>query len=169
MQQLREPVLEALARLGIAYEMEEHPPMFTTDDMQAFGIGGRGQILKNLFLRDAKGKRHFLVVTASEKKADLDALREALGSTRLSFGSAERLMRCLHTTQGSVSPFAVLHDRDNAVEVVFDKALAGLARRLAAGGADSETGERGAEYCCINFPRGGFMDRLISVLEGKDT
>ena len=38
MQQLREPVLEALARLGIAYEMEEHPPMFTTDDMQAFGI-----------------------------------------------------------------------------------------------------------------------------------
>ena len=37
-------------------------------------------------------------------------------------------MRCLHTTQGSVSPFAVLHDRDNAVEVVFDKALAGLAR-----------------------------------------
>ena len=128
MQQLREPVLEALARLGIAYEMEEHPPMFTTDDMQAFGIGARGQILKNLFLRDAKGKRHFLVVTASEKKADLDALREALGSTRLSFGSAERLMRCLHTTQGSVSPFAVLHDRDNAVEVVFDKALAGLAR-----------------------------------------
>lgn len=103
--------------------------MFTTDDMQAFGIGARGQILKNLFLRDAKGKRHFLVVTASEKKADLDALREALGSTRLSFGSAERLMRCLHTTQGSVSPFAVLHDRDNAVEVVFDKALAALRAR----------------------------------------
>ena len=43
MQQLREPVLEALARLGIAYEMEEHPPMFTTDDMQAFGIGARGR------------------------------------------------------------------------------------------------------------------------------
>ena len=48
-------------------------------------------------------------------------------------------------------------------------ALAGLARRLAAEGADSETGERGAEYCRVNFPRGGFMDRLISVLEGKDT
>lgn len=48
-------------------------------------------------------------------------------------------------------------------------ALAGLARRLAAGGADPEMGERGAEYCRVNFPRGGFMDRLISVLEGKDT
>ena len=48
-------------------------------------------------------------------------------------------------------------------------ALAGLARRLAAGGADPETGARGAEYCRVNFPRGGFMDRLISVLEGKDT
>jgi prolyl-tRNA editing protein proX len=128
MQPLREPVLEALSRLGISYEMVEHPPMFTTDDMQAFGMGEHGKVLKNLFLRDAKGKRHFLVVTSSEKKADLEALRTALGSTRLSFGSSERLQRFLNTTQGSVCPFAVLHDKDNAVEVVFDKSLCGLAR-----------------------------------------
>ena len=68
MQPLREPVLEALSRLGISYEMVEHPPMFTTDDMQAFGMGEHGKVLKNLFLRDAKGKRHFLVVTSSERK-----------------------------------------------------------------------------------------------------
>lgn len=111
MQPLREPVLEALSRLGISYEMVEHPPMFTTDDMQAFGMGEHGKVLKNLFLRDAKGKRHFLVVTSSEKKADLEALRTALGSTRLSFGSSERLQRFLNTTQGSVCPFAVLHDQ----------------------------------------------------------
>ncbi|MEG1972140.1 MAG: YbaK/EbsC family protein, partial [Oscillospiraceae bacterium] len=80
-------------------------------------------ICKNLFLRDAKGKNHFLMVMPAEKRADLVALAGKIDSTKLSFASAERLSKYLGVPQGSVSPFAVLNDSENDVTVVFDNDL----------------------------------------------
>ena len=87
------------------------------------GIFKGAQICKNLFLRDAKGKRHFLVVVPAEKRVDLSTLPEKIESTRLSFASAERLMKYLKLESGHVSPLAVINDDENRVEVVIDKEL----------------------------------------------
>ena len=120
----REKVLQKLEDMGIPYEIEDHPAVYTIDEMESLGIGARGDIVKNLFLRDAKGKRHFLVLLLQDKQADLKSIRAQLGTSALSFASEDRLLRCMNLTKGAVSPLGVLNDVEQAVEVVFDKDLA---------------------------------------------
>ena len=106
--------------MGISYEVEEHAPVFTIDEMRELGI--KGSVCKNLFLRDAKGRQHFLVVLPGDRQADLGALAAALGSSKLSFASEERL------TKGSVTPLAVIQDPDHTVQVLLDESLTGMDR-----------------------------------------
>ena len=76
---------------GIAYEMLEHEAVYNMEDMDKAGITAKGDVCKNLFLRDQKGKKHYLVVCPEEAKVDLADLSTQLMSTKLSFASAERL------------------------------------------------------------------------------
>ena len=109
---VKEAVFNKLNELGISYEVDEHQAAFTIEDIDKLGIFDKGVGCKNLFLRDGSGKRHFLLVAPEHKAVDLKSVKEQIGSSRLSFGSAERLDRCLKLTQGSVSPFCVLNDKD---------------------------------------------------------
>ncbi|NLL37502.1 MAG: prolyl-tRNA synthetase associated domain-containing protein [Fretibacterium sp.] len=118
-------VLTRLEEMGVPFEIDRHEAVYTIEAMVELGLDKRGDIVKNLFLRDAKGKRHFLVVLPGDKQADLKAIRAQLGCTALSFGSEDRLDRCLKLSKGAVSPLGVLNDSDHAVEVVLDKDLIG--------------------------------------------
>lgn len=120
-------VYETLDRLGVRYEAVAHQPAFTVEDMERIAFPPDVTIAKNLFLRDHRGKRHFLVVLRKDKAADLARLGEHLG-TRLSFASGERLARFLNLTPGAVSPFGILHDESRAVAVLVDSDLRGCAR-----------------------------------------
>ena len=91
----REKVFARLEELGVSYEVTEHPAVFTIGEMDALGLTAKGEVCKNLFLRDAKGRRHFLVVVPGEARADLRALAAQLESSKLSFASAERLEKYL--------------------------------------------------------------------------
>lgn len=122
---IKQQVYDKLNELGIKYDVEEHEAAFTIEDIDRLGLFKRGVGCKNLFLRDGSGKRHFLLVAPEHKSVDLKSVREQIGSSRLSFGSAERLDKCLKLTQGSVSPFGVLNDKDCCVELVFDEDLKG--------------------------------------------
>ena len=119
-------VFEALDRSGIAYRLVEHEAAYTVEDMDRFGLKAYGEIPKNLFLRDAAGKKHFLVVLRGDKTADLRALRAQLGTSALSFASEERLSKYLGLVKGAVTPFGVLNDEDRLITVVFDRDLTGL-------------------------------------------
>jgi Ala-tRNA(Pro) deacylase len=124
----RDRALQKLNEMGVAYEMEEHPAVYTIEEMEILGIGARGTVVKNLFLRDANGKRHFLVILAPEKQADLKSIRAQIGSSALSFASEERLQRLMKLTKGAVSPLGVLNDATQSVEVLYDGDLAGNPR-----------------------------------------
>lgn len=121
----QEKVFEMLKALGIEYQIMNHPAVFTIEEMDNLNITQYGDVCKNLFLRDAKGKRHFLVVLNKDKKADLKSIQKQLGCTRLSFASEERLFKYLHLQKGEVTPLAIINDPDAFVEVVLDKDLAG--------------------------------------------
>ena len=110
-----------LSHHGIPYEILDHPPVYTVEDMDAFGITQRGNIAKNLFLRDGSGKRHFLILLGKDKHVDLHQLREAIGCSRLSFASEERLAKYLCVKPGAVSPLGVLNDTQKAVEIYIDE------------------------------------------------
>lgn len=114
-------VYDYLKKNKISFETIEHEPVYTMEEMDAYGITKKGNICKNLFLRDAKGRRHFLVVLEKDKTADLKYISEQLQTTKLGFASDERLEQYLGVTKGAVSPMGLIHDEDGDVEVVFDK------------------------------------------------
>ena len=111
---------------GIPYEAVEHEAVFTMEEMERAGIDAHGCICKNLFLRDAKGRQHYLVTVPDERRVDLKWLSAALSSSKLSFASAERLDTYLKLPQGSVSPLGILNDESRSVIFAADAALASL-------------------------------------------
>ena len=100
-----------------------HPPVMTVAESERLVPPLPGAKTKNLFLRDRRGVRHFLVTVPHALAVDLNALGAALGAGRLGFASAERLSRHLGITPGSVSLLALVNDAAHAVEFVIDRAL----------------------------------------------
>src|SRR6478752_1671967 len=125
-----EAVFAALDALGIAYERYDHPPVFTGDDAAQHWAAIPGRGAKNLFLRNKKGNRHYLVILPIEKEADLRRFVKAIGDDRLSFGSPERLAEHLGLTPGSVSPFGLLNDPTHRVRVFVDAELRAAERLI---------------------------------------
>ena len=120
-----EEILQRLKELGIQYELIEHKAVFNMEEMDALGKDFfKGEtICKNLFLRDQKGKRHFLVTMKEEKQANLAEIAKSCLATKLSFASEERLKKYLNLTPGAVTPLAIINDEQKAVEVILDKDL----------------------------------------------
>lgn len=116
-------VYQVLNGLGIPYTRHEHPPVFTVEQAKQHWTDLSGAHCKNLFLRNKKGNRHYLVILLTSKQADLRLLNAKLNEDRLSFGSAERLEKYLGLTPGSVSPFGLINDRRKEVIVIVDRDL----------------------------------------------
>jgi Ala-tRNA(Pro) deacylase len=123
-------VYEALDALGIHYDWYEHPAVFTGESAAQHWGSIRATQVKNLFLRNKKGNRHYLVILEINKQADLRHLVKVIGDDRFSFGSPERLMATLGVTPGSVSPFGLLHDGSKDVRVIVDRDLRGVERLI---------------------------------------
>jgi Ala-tRNA(Pro) deacylase len=117
-----EILFERLSALGIAVETHSHPPVFTVEEAQAHCSHLPGGHCKNLLLRDKK-KRTYLLVALNERPIDLKTLPDKIGSGRLSFASADRLMQYLGVKPGSVTPFALINDPDQVVQVFLDRAM----------------------------------------------
>lgn len=116
---------ELIARfdeLGIVTSTTEHPPLHTVEESRALRGEIPGGHCKNLFLKDKKAAL-WLVVTLEETPVDLKALPARIGSARLSFGKPDLLMEILGVTPGSVTPFALINDRETAVNIVLDAAM----------------------------------------------
>jgi len=116
--------LDAFLRVhGIAASRHAHPPVMTVEESERLVPKLPGSKTKNLFLRDKKGARHFLVTVRHDLAVDLDALGSVLAARNLGFASPERLRKHLGVNPGSVSLLALVNDRDAAVEFVIDRAL----------------------------------------------
>ncbi len=123
MDEKQQRVYDVLDGLGIAYERYEHPPVFTAEEAAQHWTDIPATHVKNLFLRNKKGDRHYLVILEVHKQADLRSLVKVIGDDRLSFGSPERLEARLGLTPGSVSPFGLINDESRSVIVIVDEDL----------------------------------------------
>ncbi|HVH27379.1 MAG TPA: prolyl-tRNA synthetase associated domain-containing protein [Vicinamibacterales bacterium] len=117
------PVYARLEALGIPYARYEHPPIASAEEGERHWAGIDAVHCKNLFMRNQKGTRHYLVIIHYRKRANLRAVADQIGDGKLSFGSAERLMAHLGVTPGSVSPFGLIHDATHSVRVAIDRDL----------------------------------------------
>ena len=123
-----EKVEGRLRELQIVFDRYAHPPVATVEEAAQHWTSIDATHCKNLFLRNQKGNRHYLVVLTAAKKADLKAVAAQIGDGKLSFGSPERLMTHLGLTPGSVSPFGLINNQDHAVRVVLDDDLKAATR-----------------------------------------
>lgn len=118
----REELFERLESLGLQTTTRDHPPVFTVEEAQALRGEIPGGHCKNLFLKDDKGNI-WLIVCLEDAQIDLKAAPAKIGSRRLSFGKPDLLMEVLGVEPGSVTPFALINDSANRVNVVLDAAM----------------------------------------------
>ena len=119
----KEDIVKLLNEKNIEFELVEHEAVYTMEDIEKLNIKDKGTEVKNLFLRDEKGKNHFLIVAKEDTKIDMKELKNIINSSKLSFASEERLEKYLKLKRGSVSPFGILNDDQKAVKVFIDKNL----------------------------------------------
>lgn len=112
-----------LAALGIAYQVHEHPPVFTVEESSRHTRHIAGAHTKNLFLKDKDGVL-WLVTVPDHARVDLKALPGAIGCSRVSFGKAEDMERLLGISPGSVTALAAINDGQRQVRFVLDADLA---------------------------------------------
>ena len=120
-------ILKILSLLDIEYRRFDHIPLQTVEDSkkvqsQFLSTNDGGGHIKNLFLRDHK-KRNILLVAEQDRKIDLKALPMLLGTGRLSFGSAERLLENLGVRPGAVTPLSMINGVKTNVQLFFDSDL----------------------------------------------
>ena len=108
---------------NISYEYIEHPAAPTIDIAKQY-IGGEDVVLcKNLFFRNHKGNKHYLVIMDSSHQMDIHDIEKQLHQGKLSFASPERMMKYLGVTPGSVSLFTLLNDINHEVILFIDESL----------------------------------------------
>ena len=115
----RDDLFARFAELEISTETKEHPAVYTVEEARALRGDIPGGHCKNLFLKDKKGQL-WLVVCLEDAAIDLKSLPEKIGSARISFGKPDLLMEVLGVEAGAVTPFALINDTDNRVNVILD-------------------------------------------------
>lgn len=103
-------VLTFLEENGLDYKLHTHPPLPTIELALEYWKDIDSTHCKNLFFRNHKGNRHYLVVFECHKEMQIHSLEHMLKQGKLSFASAERMERCLGLLPGSVSPLGLIHD-----------------------------------------------------------
>ena len=116
-------VYEALERMGIPFDYYEHPEAPTIEIAVQFYRGEGTTLCKNLFFRNHKGNRHYLVIMDSRYPMDIHDMEHRLHQGKLSFASPERMMRYLGVTPGSVSLFTLVNDANHEVTLFIDRNL----------------------------------------------
>jgi Ala-tRNA(Pro) deacylase len=125
----QQAVYDKLAELNISFDYLEHPEAPTIEIARQYWEGFEGTHCKNLFFRNHKGNRHYLVIVYCDKQLDIHSLEKVLGQGKLSFASAQRMEKYLGLKPGSVSPFGLINDAEHHVYVFLDANLRN-ARRL---------------------------------------
>ncbi len=121
----RKRVFEVIQKLDIPYEIYEHPSAPTIEIAREYwsAIPGKVQHCKNLFFRNHKGNKHYLVIFDCEKNLAIHDLEQRLKQGKLSFASEERMMKYLGLSPGSVSLFGLVNDEAHHVHLFIDKNL----------------------------------------------
>ncbi|HID91744.1 TPA: prolyl-tRNA synthetase associated domain-containing protein [Candidatus Peregrinibacteria bacterium] len=111
-----------LENLNISFEKHEHEAFPTCEASGTYYTEkNMGKDCKSIFMRNRKGKKHYLIVLPANKKIDVLFLAEFLEEhPKMSFASDERLEKYLGLKAGSVTPFSLLHENAKEVIVVFD-------------------------------------------------
>jgi Ala-tRNA(Pro) deacylase len=110
-------------KLSIQFEYHEHPPVATIEDAKIHWENYNSGRCKNIFLRNHKGDRHYLVILEYLRQLNMRDLEKRLRQGKLTFASDKRLKKYLGVEPGSVSPFGLINDTGKHVHLFIDQKL----------------------------------------------
>jgi Ala-tRNA(Pro) deacylase len=113
-------LLEFLDSHDFHYRRVEHAPVYTCAQAERERPALPAVSTKNLFLRDKKGQRFYLVVTACEKSMDFKKLAGQTGASKLHFAEEEELQGRLGLSRGAVTVLGLVNDAGHQVELWMD-------------------------------------------------
>lgn len=114
-------VCDYLENSGVKYEIYHHEPAFTIDECRKIEEIIDGRICKNLLLATTTGNVYFLLMLSGEKKFVTKDVSKKLGTSRLSFASAEKMRELLNTEPGSLSVTSLFFDTEKKVSLAIDR------------------------------------------------
>jgi Ala-tRNA(Pro) deacylase len=110
-------------KLNIKFEYYEHPPLATIEDTKTHWKNYNSGRCKNIFFRNHKGDRHYLVILEHLRQLNIRDLEKRLKQGKLTFASDFRLKKYLGVEPGSVSPFGLINDSEKHVHLFIDEKL----------------------------------------------
>lgn len=113
-------VYDLLERLGVPFERVDHDAVGTIEGCAEIEKLLDIEICKNLFLRNSKGDQYYLLMLPGGKHLVTKDLAKKIGSTRLSFGTPEKMEEYLDITPGSVSVLGLMNDHGNNIQFLVD-------------------------------------------------
>ncbi|MBE6334901.1 MAG: prolyl-tRNA synthetase associated domain-containing protein [Bacteroidales bacterium] len=119
----RTKVYNYLNSNNIQYTTYEHPEAPTIEIARQYWHADGSKHCKNLFFRNHKGNRHYLVVFDCNQSLAIHDLEQRLKQGKLTFASEKRMEKYLGLKPGSVSPFGLINDTENHVHLFLDKNL----------------------------------------------
>ena len=127
---------DLLDSLGVAYQRIDHEPAMTMEICARIDETLQATICKNLLLCNRQCTSFYLLMIPGDKVFKTKDLSAQIGSSRLSFASAEHMLELLDITPGSVSVLGLMNDPENRVQLLIDE--------------DVEKGEYFGCHPCIN-------------------
>lgn len=114
---------DLLNRLSISYHRVDHQEAATLEECAMIDKVLCTHICKNLFLCNRQKTAYYLLLLEGNKVFKTKYLSAQIGSSRLSFASAEDMELILGVKPGSASVFALMNDKDMRVQLLIDKPL----------------------------------------------
>ncbi len=121
----RQELMEMLRKRGISFEITEHVPVFTIEEMLEAKLPYPEIIAKNLFVRDDKKRNYYLISVQEERKINLKEFQERFDTRKLSFASENDLMAIMNLIKGAVTPFGLLNDEERIIHFFIGKEFIG--------------------------------------------
>ena len=115
-------LLDLIRAKGIDIQIHKHEALFTVEDSEILRGEIDGSHTKNLFLKNKKGN-FFLFSCDENANIDLKRFSKAINAKNLSFANEIYLDKYLGIKPGSVSPYALLNDKENKVSFYLDEKL----------------------------------------------
>ena len=119
---------QILIELSIGFDYYEHPPAPTIEDARKYWKDIAATHCKNLFFRNHKGNRHYLVILEHTRDLSIHDLEKRLKQGKLTFASDQRMEKYLGLTPGSVTPCGLINDTAKHVHLFLDENLKNATR-----------------------------------------
>jgi len=119
----QEELYRLFETLSIKFEYHEHPPLATIEDARIHWKDYNSGRCKNIFFRNHKGDKHYLVILEHLRQLNIKDLEKRLKQGKLTFASDQRLKKYLGVEPGSVSPFGLINDKEKHVHLFIDEKL----------------------------------------------